>query len=182
MGLCHTRPPQRRGGEPILTKDGEMVEKVPMTLAGASQLRAELKRRKTVDRSRIVEAIAVARDHGDLSENAEYSAAKEQQSFNEGRIGEIEGKLANAEIIDTSKIRSTKVVFGARVVLLDEESGEQITYRIVGVDEADLAEGKISISSPMARGLIGKEEGDTVEVRAPGGVRRFEVVSLAYTP
>lgn len=157
-----------------------MIKKVPMTLAGAEQLRTELKRRKGADRSRIVEAIATAREHGDLSENAEYAAAKEQQSFNEGRINEIETKLAHAEIIDTKNIRSFKITFGAKVILADLESGEETTYQIVGDDEANLQHGKISVSSPMARGMIGKEEGDSVEVRAPGGIRRFQVVSLSY--
>lgn len=157
-----------------------MSQRVPMTLQGAAKLRAELKQRKTVDRPRIVEAISVARDHGDLSENAEYHAAKEQHGFNEGRINEIESKLAHAEIIDPSKIRSDKVVFGARVTVVDEETDEEATYQIVGVDEADLEHGMISITSPMARGMIGKEEGDGIEVRAPGGVRRFEILNIEY--
>ncbi|MBF0626712.1 MAG: transcription elongation factor GreA [Magnetococcales bacterium] len=157
-----------------------MLNKVPMTLQGAEKLKAELKRRKTEDRSRIVEAISVARDHGDLSENAEYHAAKEQQSFNEGRIQEIETALANAEIIDTSRIRSTKVVFGAQVRVVDEKTDTESVYRIVGEDEADLEQGMISITSPMARGMIGKEEGDTIEVRAPGGVHRYEILSIRF--
>ncbi|MBF0127702.1 MAG: transcription elongation factor GreA [Magnetococcales bacterium] len=157
-----------------------MLGKVPMTLQGAEKLKAELKRRKSEDRSRIVEAISVARDHGDLSENAEYHAAKEQQSFNEGRIQEIEGMLANAEIIDTSRIRSSKVVFGAQVKVVDEKTDVESLYRIVGEDEAALDQGMISISSPMARSLIGKEVGDSVEVRAPGGTHRFEILSIQY--
>ncbi|MBF0340166.1 MAG: transcription elongation factor GreA [Magnetococcales bacterium] len=157
-----------------------MLNKVPMTLQGAEKLKAELKRRKSEDRSRIVEAISVARDHGDLSENAEYHAAKEQQSFNEGRIQEIESALANAEIIDTSRLRSSKVVFGASVKVVDEKSDVERLYRIVGEDEADLEQGMISITSPMARGMIGKEVGDSIEVRAPGGVHRYEILSIQF--
>ncbi|MBF0311021.1 MAG: transcription elongation factor GreA [Magnetococcales bacterium] len=157
-----------------------MSQKVPMTLEGAERLKAELKRRKTTERARIVEAISVAREHGDLSENAEYHAAKEQQSFNEGRIQELETQLSNAEVIDTSRLTSRKVVFGAKVVLEDDESGEEVNYQIVGVEEADPHLGKISISSPLARALLGKEEGDTVDVKAPGGMRRYELVNLSY--
>ena len=157
-----------------------MSQKVPMTLQGAKLLKAELKRRKREDRSRIVEAIATAREHGDLKENAEYHAAKEQQSFNEGRISEIETSIALAEVVDISKIKSSKVVFGATVSVVDEETEEEMTYHIVGVDEADLKKGKISVTSPMARGMIGKEEGDTVVVRAPGGNRHFELLEIKY--
>ncbi|NGZ05171.1 MAG: transcription elongation factor GreA [Magnetococcales bacterium] len=157
-----------------------MMKKVPMTLQGADKLKAELKRRKTEDRPRIVEAISVARAHGDLSENAEYHAAKEQQSFNEGRIQQIETMLANAEIIDTSRIRSSKVVFGAQVRVVDEKTDAESVYRIVGEDEADLEQGMISITSPMARGMIGKEVGDTIEVRAPGGVMRYEILAIQF--
>lgn len=157
-----------------------MSDSVPMTLEGAEKLRAELKRRKSVDRSRIIEAISTAREHGDLSENAEYHAAKEQQSFNEGRIKEIESKLSRAEVIDPKRLQSDKVVFGAQVSLLDVESDDEITYQIVGVDEANLEEGKISITSPLARALIGKEEGDEVEVRAPGGLRHYELLRIRY--
>ncbi|MGN7611339.1 transcription elongation factor GreA [Magnetococcales bacterium HHB-1] len=157
-----------------------MTEKVFMTLEGAEQLRKELKWRKGEERSRIVEAIATAREHGDLSENAEYAAAKEQQSFNEGRIQEVETKLAMAEVIDTSRLRGDRVVFGAKVTVADIDTDEETTYHIVGVDEADLEQGKISISSPMARGMIGKEEGDEVVVHAPGGKRHYEVVSVAF--
>jgi transcription elongation factor GreA len=151
-----------------------------MTLEGAEQLRAELKRRKSVDRSRIVQAIAEARSHGDLSENAEYEAAKNQQAFNEGRIQELETKLANAEIIDVGRIRSSKVAFGARVSLVDEDTEENMTYQIVGVDEADLDLGKISYSSPMARALIGKEVGDSVKVVAPAGTRQYEILDIRF--
>lgn len=151
-----------------------------MTLQGEQKLKAELKRLKSVDRPRIVEAISVAREHGDLSENAEYHAAKEQQSFNEGRIKEIETSLANAEIIDTTAIRSSKVVFGATVTVVDEESDVETTYQIVGVDEADLEQGMISYTSPMARAMIGREVGDSVVVRAPGGERHFEIIKIRY--
>ncbi|MBF0382839.1 MAG: transcription elongation factor GreA [Magnetococcales bacterium] len=157
-----------------------MSQKVPMTLKGAELLKAELKRRKTVDRARIVEAIATAREHGDLKENAEYHAAKEQQSFNEGRISEIETSIALAQVVDVANIKSDKVVFGATVDVVDEETDKESTYHIVGVDEADLKKGKISVTSPMARGMIGKEEGDTVVVRAPGGDRHFEILSIKY--
>jgi transcription elongation factor GreA len=158
-----------------------MSQKVPMTLQGAELLKAELKRRKSEDRPRIVEAIATAREHGDLKENAEYHAAKEQQSFNEGRISEIETNIALAQVVDVASIKSTKVVFGAAVSVVDEETDDEITYQIVGVDEADLEQGKISVTSPMARGMIGKEEGDTVVVRAPGGDRHFEILTINYS-
>jgi transcription elongation factor GreA len=157
-----------------------MSQKVPMTLQGAELLKVELKRRKTVDRSRIVEAIATAREHGDLKENAEYHAAKEQQSFNEGRISGIETSIALAEVVDVAKIKSDRVVFGATVDLVDENTEDEITYNIVGVDEADLEKGKISVTSPMARAMIGKEEGDTVVVKAPGGDRHFEILGIRY--
>lgn len=151
-----------------------------MTVLGANKLREELKRLKTVERPRIVEAISVAREHGDLSENAEYHAAKEQQSFNEGRINELESSLSQAEIIDPTSIQSERVVFGATVTLTDEETNDEVTYQIVGVDEANLEQGMISITSPMARGMIGKEEGDRIKVNAPGGIRKFEIVSIEY--
>ncbi|MBF0455277.1 MAG: transcription elongation factor GreA [Magnetococcales bacterium] len=157
-----------------------MSQKVPMTLQGAELLKAELKRRKSEDRPRIVEAISTAREHGDLKENAEYHAAKEQQSFNEGRISEIETSIALAEVVDVASIKSDKVVFGATVRVVDEETDDEVTYQIVGVDEADLKKGKISVTSPMARGMIGKEEGDTVVVRAPGGDRHFEILEINY--
>ncbi|HIJ83240.1 MAG TPA: transcription elongation factor GreA [Magnetococcales bacterium] len=157
-----------------------MSQRIPMTVRGAEKLREELKRLKSVERPRIVEAISVAREHGDLSENAEYHAAKEQQSFNEGRITELETRLAQAEVIDPTKIQSHKVVFGATVTVTDMEAGEEATYQIVGVDEANLDQGMISITSPMARGMIGKEEGDRIQVNAPGGIRRFEIVEIHY--
>ncbi|MEO5364191.1 MAG: transcription elongation factor GreA [Magnetococcus sp. DMHC-8] len=157
-----------------------MTQKIPMTLQGEQKLKAELKRLKSVERPRIVEAISVAREHGDLSENAEYHAAKEQQAFNEGRIKEIETRLANAEVIDPSQIRSQKVVFGARVVVMDMETDAESTYQIVGVDEASLEHGMISFTSPMAKAMIGREVGDEVVVRAPGGDRRFEIIKISY--
>jgi transcription elongation factor GreA len=157
------------------------MSKVPLTVAGAEKLKVELHRLKTVDRPRIIQAIADARAHGDLSENAEYHAAKEQQSFMEGRIAEIEGKLSNAQIIDPKTVQAEgRVVFGATVELLDEDSGTEVTYQIVGDDEADIAHGMISIGSPIARGLIGKEAGESVEVRVPDGVRRYEILDVRY--
>ena len=146
------------------------MNKVPMTVSGEASLREELERLKKVDRPRITEAIAEAREHGDLKENAEYHAAREQQSFNEGRIMEIEGKLSNAQVIDVTTLPKTgKVIFGTTIDLLNVESDETVTYRIVGEDEADVKANLISVGSPIARALIGKEEGDVVMVRAPGG-------------
>ena len=157
------------------------MTKVPLTRRGAEKLRAELQRLKTEERPRIIQAIAEARAHGDLKENAEYHAAREQQSFVEGRIKEIEGKLSHANIIDVSSLDAGgKVVFGATVDLADEESGEQVTYQIVGEDEADIKHGMISVSSPIARALIGKEEGDVATVRAPGGERNLEIIEVRY--
>jgi transcription elongation factor GreA len=154
---------------------------IPITKRGAEKLKEELQRLKTKDRPAVIAAIAEARSHGDLSENAEYDAAKDRQGFIEGRIKEVEGKLAAAQVIDPATLNAGgKVVFGATVELADEASGEQVTYQIVGEDEADLKHGLINISSPIARALIGKEEGDTAEVRAPGGVRHYEVVAVRY--
>ncbi|MFP5467607.1 MAG: transcription elongation factor GreA [Gammaproteobacteria bacterium] len=153
----------------------------PITKRGAEQLKAELHRLKTVDRPGVIQAIADARAQGDLSENADYDAAKERQGFIEGRIAEIEGKLSAAQVIDPSAVDAGgRVVFGATVDLEDEESGNAVTYQIVGEDEADLKLGLINISSPIARALIGKEEGDVAEVQAPGGVRRYEIVAVRY--
>jgi transcription elongation factor GreA len=149
---------------------------IPMTLEGAEALREELAERKSVLRPQITQAIAEAREHGDLKENAEYHAAREQQGFNEGRIQEIEGKLADAQIIDVSKISSSgKVVFGATVTLLDTESGDEVAYKIVGEDEADIKAGKISVMSPIARSVIGKAVGDVSVVRTPGGEVEYEI-------
>ena len=154
---------------------------IPITKRGAEKLKTELHRLKTVDRPAVIAAIAEARSHGDLSENAEYDAAKDRQGFIEGRIQEIEGKLSAAQIIDPSAVDAAgRVVFGATVELEDEDSGDAVTYQIVGEDEADLKQGLINISSPIARALIGKEEGDTAEVQAPGGVRRYEIVGVSY--
>ena len=157
------------------------MNKIPLTVRGEQMLKDELKKLKSEDRPRIIEAIAAAREHGDLKENAEYHAAREQQSFCEGRIKEIEGKLGNATVIDVTTINARgKVVFGATVDLLDENSGDEITYKIVGEDEADIKANMISISSPIARALIGKEEGDVAEVKTPGGVRSLEIVEVHY--
>jgi transcription elongation factor GreA len=157
------------------------MKKTPMTVAGAEKLKAELQRLKTVERPRIIQAIAEARSHGDLSENAEYHAAKEQQGFIEGRISEIEHKLATAQVIDPKTVNANgRVVFGATLDLMDERSGQEVTYQIVGDHEADIASGKISISSPIARALIGKELGDVVEVQVPDGVRSYEILDIRY--
>ena len=157
------------------------MSKVPLTTHGAELLRAELHNLKTVERPDVIAAIAEARSHGDLSENAEYDAAKERQSFVEGRIAEVEFKLSNAQIIDPRQLDAEgRCVFGATVELEDLESGEAVTYQIVGDDEADIKQGKISISSPIARALIGKFAGDVAEVQAPGGVREYEVLDVKY--
>ena len=154
---------------------------IPITKRGAEKLKAELQRLKTVDRPAVINAIAEARAQGDLSENAEYDAAKDRQGFIEGRIQEIEGKLSVAQIIDPSTLHAGgKVVFGTTVELENEDSGSKVTYQIVGEDEADLKLGLINVGSPIARALIGKEEGDTAEVQAPGGVTRFEIVAVSY--
>ena len=154
---------------------------IPLTKRGAEKLKEELQRLKTKDRPAVIAAIAEARSHGDLSENAEYDAAKDRQGFIEGRIKEVEGKLAAAQIIDPSALDAGgKVVFGATVALEEEDSGEKVTYQIVGEDEADLKQGLINVGSPIARALIGKEEGDTAEVQAPGGVRHYEVIAVRY--
>jgi transcription elongation factor GreA len=157
------------------------MSKVPITVDGAEKLKDELHRLKTIDRPRVIEAIAEARAHGDLKENAEYHAAREQQGFIEGRIKDIEAKLSNATIIDVTQLEhSGKVVFGVTVDVADEESGEELTYKIVGDDEADIKNNMISISSPIARALIGKEEGDIAEVNTPGGIRELEIVEVRY--
>ena len=154
---------------------------IPLTRRGAEKLQQELHRLKTVDRFAVIQAIAEARAQGDLSENAEYEAAKDKQGFIEGRIKEIEGKLAAAQVIDPATLDAGgKVVFGATVALEEEDSGEAVTYQIVGDDEADLKQGLISVSSPIARAMIGKEAGDVAEFQAPGGVRRYEIVEVRY--
>ena len=151
-----------------------------MTVAGAERLKHELHRLKTVDRPAVIQAIAEARAHGDLSENADYDAAKERQGFIEGRISDVEAKLANAQVIDPATLDVPHVVFGATVALADLDSSDQVTYQIVGDDEDDIRHGKISINSPIARALIGKGEGDVAEVQAPGGVRSYEILSVRY--
>lgn len=156
------------------------MEKIPMTTGGHAALEVELKNRTSVERPRIISAISEARAHGDLSENAEYHAAKEQQSLNEGRIAELEDKLSRAEIIDVAKLSGSRVKFGATVTLVDEDTDEEKRYQIVGDLEADVKLGKISISSPIARALIGKEEGDSIEVTAPGGARGYEILKVNY--
>ena len=157
------------------------MNKIPLTLAGAEQLRVELHRLKTVDRPNVIAAIAEARSHGDLSENAEYDAAKERQGFIEGRIKEVEGKLSNAQIIDPKLLDADgRCVFGATVDLEDLDSGTKVTYQIVGDDEANLKAGKVSGRSPIARALIGKYAGDVAEVQAPGGVKEYELLDVRY--
>ena len=157
------------------------MNKVPMTVRGAELLREELRKLKSEDRPRIIQAIAEARAHGDLKENAEYHAAKDQQGFVEARIKEIEAKLSNIQVIDVTTVNAKgKIVFGATVELLDEQTGKEIVYRIVGEDEADIKDGLISFTSPIARALIGKNEGDDVSFSAPGGERRYEVIQVRY--
>ena len=156
------------------------MQKNPITPGGAVRLREELINLKSVQRPAIIQAIAVAREHGDLSENAEYHAARDKQSFIEGRIKDIENKLALAEVIDPSKLAGNRVAFGATVKLSNTDTGEEVTYRILGADEADLAKGSISVTSPLARSLLGKEVGDEVKVRMPGGERTYEVLELAF--
>ena len=157
------------------------MAKVPMTIAGAERLKVELHRLRTTERPSVIQALAEARSHGDLSENADYDAAKERQGFIEGRIAEVESKLANAQVIDPASIDADgRVVFGATVDLEDAASGDTVTYQIVGDDEADIKHGKISVSSPIARALIGRSEGDTADVQAPGGVRHYDVLAVRY--
>lgn len=157
------------------------MNKIPLTVAGAEKLREELHRLKTVDRPNVIAAIAEARSHGDLSENAEYDAAKERQGFIEGRIMEVEGKLAHAQIIDPKLLDADgRCVFGSTVELEDMDSGQVVVYQVVGEDEADIKANKISISSPIARALIGKYAGDIAEVQAPGGVREYEIIDVRY--
>ena len=157
------------------------MSKIPMTQGGETALREELQRLKQVDRPRIVAAIAEAREHGDLKENAEYHAAREQQGFCEGRIKDIEAKLSHAQVIDVTQIENTgKVIFGVTVTLINLETDQTVTYQIVGEDEADVKNGKISVTSPIARGLIGKEEGDEVSVTTPGGVVEYEIDTVEH--
>ncbi len=157
------------------------MNKVPLTVRGAERMRVELHDLKTVQRPAVIAAIAEARAHGDLSENAEYHAAKERQSFIEGRIADLDGKISNAEIIDPTKLDADgRCVFASTVDLEDVEKGTKVTYQIVGEDEADIKQGKISINSPIARSLIGKSAGDIAEVQAPGGVREYEILDVKY--
>jgi transcription elongation factor GreA len=151
-----------------------------MTPEGHARLSAELKRLKTVERPAVIKAIAAAREHGDLSENAEYHAARERQGFIEGRVMELEDKLGRAEIIDISKLSGSKIMFGAKVRLVDEETDEEVTYQIVGPEEAEIAQGLLSINSPLAQALLGKEAGDSVEVTTPRGTRYFEILEVKY--
>lgn len=157
------------------------MSKTPLTITGAENLRAELHRLKTIERPSVIAAIAEARSHGDLSENAEYDAAKERQGFVEGRIQEVESKLSNAQIIDPKLLDADgRCVFGATVDLEDQDSGDAVTYQIVGEDEANIKAGKISVNSPIARALIGKYAGDVAQVQAPGGIREYEVLDVRY--
>lgn len=157
-----------------------MSDQVPMTTQGAQQLKDELSRLKHTERPQVVEEIATAREHGDLSENAEYDAAKDKQAFIEGRIRELEDKLARAQVIDPASLNMETIAFGATVTLSDEDSGQEVTYQIVGDDEADIKQNKISISSPIARALIGRAEEEAVEVQTPGGTKAYEVLEIAY--
>ena len=156
------------------------MQKNPITPEGAQKLREELIQLKSVARPAIIQAIATAREHGDLSENAEYHAARDKQSFIEGRIKDIEDKLARAEVIDVTKLAGDRVAFGATIKLANTETGEEVTYRILGADESDLAKGSISVTSPLARSLIGKQAGDEVTVRMPGGQRTYEVLDITF--
>ena len=157
-----------------------MMEKVPMTAGGYAALEIELKKRQSEDRPRIIEHIAEARSHGDLSENAEYHAAKEEQSHNEGRIAELEDKLARADVIDISKLSGDTVKFGATIHLVDEDTEQEVCYQIVGMHEADIKQSRLSITSPLAKALIAKRVGDTVAVPAPGGDRSYEILKITY--
>jgi transcription elongation factor GreA len=156
------------------------MDKVPMTLDGYNSLEVELKRLKTIERPDVIKAIAIAREHGDLSENAEYHAAKERQAFIEGRVNELEEKIALAEVIDVSKLSGKTVKFGAKVTLADEDTDEEITYQIVGEHEADIKGGRLSVSSPLGRALISKTVGDSVEVTTPKGAKSYEVIKVSF--
>ncbi|MGE0737229.1 MAG: transcription elongation factor GreA [Alphaproteobacteria bacterium] len=156
------------------------MERLPMTPGGLVRLQEELKQMKTVERPSVIRALEEARAHGDLSENAEYHAAKERQSFIEGRVAELEDKISRAEVIDASKLTGTTIRFGATVTLADEDTDEEATYQIVGADEGDISKGRISFTSPLARALIGKSPGDAVEVSTPGGSKAYEVIKVKY--
>jgi transcription elongation factor GreA len=156
------------------------MEKIPMTPEGYARLEGELKHLKAVERPAVIRAISEARDHGDLSENAEYHAARERQSFIEGRVAELEDKIARAEVIDVTKLSGKVIKFGAKVTLADEDSGDESTYQIVGAEEADVEKGRLSITSPLARALIGKQTGDSVEVTTPRGSKAYEIIKVRY--
>jgi transcription elongation factor GreA len=156
------------------------MEKLPMTREGFEKLQAELKQLKTIDRHEVIKAIASARELGDLSENAEYHAARERQGFIEGRIAELEDKLARADVIDVKLLNGASIKFGASVKLIEEDTDETVSYQIVGDDESNLSKGKISLSSPLAKALIGKDAGDSVDVRTPGGVKSYEIIEVAF--
>lgn len=156
------------------------MDRVPMTPDGLTRLQEELRRLKSEERPAVIRAISEARQHGDLSENAEYHAAKERQAFIEGRIAELEDKTSRAEVIDPKKLTGSTVKFGATVTLADEDTDEEVTYQIVGVDEADIAQGRVSITAPLARAMIGKEQGEQVEVLAPSGAKYYEILSVTY--
>jgi transcription elongation factor GreA len=156
------------------------MEKIPMTPEGYARLEGELKHLKAVERPAVIKAISEARDHGDLSENAEYHAARERQSFIEGRVAELEDKIARAEVIDVTKLSGKVIKFGAKVTLADEDSGDEATYQIVGAEEADVEKGRLSVTSPLARALIGKQTGDSVEVTTPRGSKAYEIIKVRY--
>ena len=156
------------------------MEKIPMTASGYAALEAELRHRQTVERPRIIQQITEARGHGDLAENAEYHAAKERQGFIEGRIAELEDKISRAQVIDVSKLSGSQVKFGATVTVVDEDTEDEARYQIVGEHEADVKQGRISVTSPIARSLIGKEKGDVVEVNTPGGVKAYEILKVEW--
>ena len=177
MWATSTVPNRYGEGRP---EDRKLMEKIPMTDAGYSALETELKHRQQIERPRIIQQITDARTHGDLSENAEYHAAKEQQSINEGRIAELEDKLARADVIDVSKLSGDTVKFGATVTLVDEDTEKKAVWQIVGEPEADAKKGRISITSPLARALIGKKKGSTVEVVAPGGAKAYEITKVEW--
>jgi transcription elongation factor GreA len=156
------------------------MDKIPMTVEGYARLEQELKQLKSIERPAVIKAIAEARDHGDLSENAEYHAARERQSFIEGRVAELEDKIARAEVIDVSRLTGKVIKFGAKVTLADEDTDEESTYQIVGAEEADIGKGRLSVTSPLARALIGKQSGDSVEVTTPGGSKAYEVIRVRF--
>ena len=175
----HQHALRKSFGARLSMTDTDAMEKIPMTRGGHTALETELKHLKTVERPAIIKAIAEAREHGDLSENAEYHSAKEKQSFIEGRVKELEGAISLAEVIDPAKLSGT-IKFGAKVTLVDEDADEEKTYQIVGEYEANIEKGLLNIKSPIARALIGKDEGDSVEVRTPGGIKSYEVLKIVY--